>query len=100
MVFEQVQDLATLFWLEMHYNSASEWTLILIQNAMQAISIGFEIPIGCGPKLPYKTILFFFFISLIVEIYNNISLKFSRYVDRKSISLKFSTCFDCLSSWH
>ena len=70
---------------------------MLIQNSIQVITMGFEIPIGYGPELSYLR-LFLLFMSVIGEINSSSSLKISWYVDRKSVSLEFLVCFDCFHS--
>lgn len=62
---------------------------MLIQNAIQVITVGFDIPRGYEPELPY---LWFFFlcVSLIDEINSSVSVKISRCIDEKSVVLGFS----------
>ena len=68
---------------------ASKWALILILNAIQVITVGFDIPRGYGPELPYLW-FFFLFVSLIDEINSSCSVKISRCIDEKSVVLIFS----------
>lgn len=58
-------------------------------NAIQAITVGCDVPRGYGPELPYLW-FFFLFVSLIDEINSSCSVKISRCIDEKSVVLIFS----------